>query len=111
MSAHTKEQIAAAKAFIRGEETAEQREILREFDQADSVTHNAAHILVTALEAAEPLAEIGRLYVAQRKAALEYDVCDFDHAPTLEGCAKRYDIACNALKAAHDAYLAKEPKP
>ena len=49
----TPEQIAAAKAWMKGEPTMEQEAILREFNPCCATSHNAARILLAALEAAE----------------------------------------------------------
>lgn len=49
----TPEQIAAAKAWMKGEPTMEQEAILREFNPCCATSHNAARILHAALEAAE----------------------------------------------------------
>lgn len=62
MSAPTKEQIAAAKAFTRNEETGEQLLVLRKYDPTDSLPSNSARILLAALEAAE--ADSARLRAA-----------------------------------------------
>lgn len=47
------EQVEAAKAYTRDEETAKQLLLLRQYDETDASTRNAARILLAALEEAE----------------------------------------------------------
>lgn len=53
MTTPTNEQIAAAKAYVRDEETDEHLLTLRKYDLTENTTVNAARILLAALEAAE----------------------------------------------------------
>lgn len=66
----TPEQIAAAKAWMKGEPTMEQEAILREFNPCCATSHNAARILLAALEAAE--ADGARLDWLNRQSDIVY---------------------------------------